>query len=389
MTFRSLAAIEGATAMVAESAQMAAQAGLIYVSCHEPGIRRVRAGKGFYYLTPANRRLTVASELRRIASLAVPPAYKDVWICVSPRGHLQATGQDARGRKQYRYHPRWRQVRDSAKFDHMVAFGAALPKLRRKVARDLALPGLPREKVIAAVVTLLDSTRVRIGNAEYARDNKSFGLTTLRNRHVAFVRDGRAVLKFRGKSGVQHEILIGDKRIVRIVQHCHELPGQHLFQYVADDGSRCPVDSGQVNDYLRHAMNDDFTAKDFRTWGATLRALELLAQIPLLAEASESMLKRTIAGVIKQVAAELRNTAAVCRKSYINPVVFDGWRSGAIHNIFGDRLAPVSTRKAERLVLDFMARPPRVADGSPHRACRRARAAPSHRISGSRAGPER
>ena len=162
----------------------------------EPGIRRMRAGRGFYYLTPENRRLTSASELKRIASLAVPPAYKDVWICVSPRGHLQATGHDARGRKQYRYHPQWRQVRDSAKFDRMVAFGEALPKLRRKLTRDLALPGLPREKVLAAVVALLDTTRARIGNVEYARDNKSFGLTTLRNRHVTFVRDGRAVLNF-------------------------------------------------------------------------------------------------------------------------------------------------------------------------------------------------
>ena len=318
---------------------MAIEAGLLYVSCQVPGIRRMRASKGFYYLTPANRRLTSAGELRRIASLAVPPAYKDVWICVSPRGHLQATGHDARGRKQYRYHPHWRQVRDSAKFDRMVAFGDALPKLRRKLTRDLALPGLPREKVLAAVVALLDNTRARIGNVEYARDNKSFGLTTLRNRHVTFVRDGRAVLNFRGKGGVQHEIPIDDKRIVRIVQRCQELPGQHLFQYVADDGSRCPVDSGQVNDYLREAMGDDFTAKDFRTWGATLRALVLLARTPRDADASESALKRAIAGVVKQVASELRNTPAVCRKSYINPAVFDGWRSGAIHKAFGGSLA--------------------------------------------------
>jgi len=184
---------------------MAVEAGLLYVSCSQPGIRRMRAGRGFYYLTPENRRLTSASELKRIAGLAVPPAYKDVWICVSPRGHLQATGHDARGRKQYRYHPQWRQVRDNAKFDRMVAFGNALPKLRRKLTRDLSLPGLPREKVLAAVVALLDATRARIGNAEYARDNKSFGLTTLRNRHVTFVRDGRAVLNFRGKGGVQRD----------------------------------------------------------------------------------------------------------------------------------------------------------------------------------------
>src|SRR5580700_5842365 len=354
MTFRTTAAVDPAALSAAESAQMAVEAGLIYVSCQEPGIRRLRARSRFYYLTPRNRRLSSARTLRRIASLAVPPAYKDVWICVSARGHLQATGHDARGRKQYRYHPQWRQVRDNAKFDRMVAFGNALPKLRRKLTRDLSLPGLPREKVLAAVVALLDATRARIGNAEYARDNKSFGLTTLRNRHVTFVRDGRAVLNFRGKGGVQHEIPIDDRRIVRIVQHCQDLPGQHLFQYVADDGSRCPVDSGQVNDYLREAMGDDFTAKDFRTWGATLHALVLLGRTPRDSDASEGALKKAIAGVVKQVALELRNTPAVCRKSYINPVVFEGWRSGAIHRDSDGNLTAVSTRSAETLVRNFL-----------------------------------
>jgi DNA topoisomerase I len=354
MTFRTTAAVDPAAPSAAESAQMAVDAGLLYVSCQEPGIRRMRAGKGFYYLTPANRRLSSASELRRIESLAVPPAYENVWICISPRGHLQATGQDARGRKQYRYHPQWRQVRDSAKFDRMVAFGEALPKLRRRLTRDLALQGLPREKVLAAVVTLLDTTRARIGNVEYARENKSFGLTTLRNRHVTFVRDGRAVLHFRGKGGIQHELRIDDRRIVRIVRHCQELPGQHLFQYVADDGSRCPVDSGQINDYLREAMGDDFTAKDFRTWGATLHALVLLGRTPRDSDASEGALKKAIAGVVKQVALELRNTPAVCRKSYINPLVFEGWRSGVIHEVFGASQAGISTRRAESLVLDFL-----------------------------------
>ncbi len=340
--------------VVAESAQMAVEAGLVYVSCQEPGIRRVRAGNGFYYVTPANRRLNSASELRRIESLAVPPAYTNVWICVSPRGHLQATGRDARGRKQYRYHPQWRHLRDAAKFARMVAFGEALPKLRRRLTRDLMLSGLPREKVLAAVVTLLDTTRARIGNAEYARENKSYGLTTLRNRHVSFESDERAVLQFRGKSGVQHELCIDDQRIVRIVQSCQELPGQHLFQYLSVDGRRCPVDSGQVNDYLREVMGDDFTAKDFRTWGATLRALALLSQIPRDAAASETALKRAISGVVKQVAAELRNTPAVCRQSYINPLVFDGWRSGALHDAFGSTPMGSSTRKTETLVLEFL-----------------------------------
>src|SRR5271154_5164853 len=354
MTLKSSAAVANLTGVAAEAAQMAVEAGLVYVSDAEPGIRRLRAGKGFRYLTPENRRLAAARALKRIASLAIPPAYRNVWISLQERGHLQATGRDARGRKQYRYHPDWRQVRDNAKFDRMVAFGEALPKLRRRLARDMALPGLPREKVLAVVVGILDATRVRIGNTEYARDNKSFGLTTLRNRHVTFIRDGRAVLNFRGKGGIQHEILIDDRRIAKIVRRCQEIPGQHLFQYVNDDGQRCPIDSGQVNDYLREAMGNDFTAKDFRTWGATLHAITLLARTPLPEPPSEHAFKKTIAEVVKQVAAELRNTPAVCRKSYINPAVFDSWRSGSIHEKIDGKLTLASARKAETLVLAFL-----------------------------------
>src|SRR5580700_6481497 len=356
MTLRSPQAAEPLTGVAAEAAQMAIEAGLVYVSDAEPGIRRLRAGKGFRYLTPENRRLAAAKELKRIASLAIPPAYRDVWISLKARGHLQATGRDARGRKQYRYHPEWRQVRDSAKFDRMVAFGEALPKLRRKLRRDLGLSGLPREKVLAVVVSILDATRVRIGNTEYARDNKSFGLTTLRNRHVSFIRDGRAVLNFRGKGGVPHEIHIGDKRIAQIMRRCQEIPGQHLFQYVSDDGQRCPIDSGQVNDYLREAMGDDFTAKDFRTWVATLHAITLLARTPLPEVPSERALKSAIADVVSQVAAKLRNTPAVCRKSYINPAVFESWRSGLIHRVFNGSLSLAAPRRAEALVLAFLRR---------------------------------
>jgi DNA topoisomerase-1 len=356
MTLRSPQAAAPLTGVAAEAAQMAIEAGLVYVSDAEPGIRRLRAGKGFRYLTPENRRLAEAKELKRIASLAIPPAYRDVWISMEARGHLQATGRDARGRKQYRYHPEWRQVRDSAKFDRMVAFGEALPKLRRKLKRDLGLAGLPREKVLAVVVSILDATRVRIGNSEYARDNKSFGLTTLRNRHVSFIRDGRAVLNFRGKGGVQHEVHIGDKRIAQIMRRCQEIPGQHLFQYVSDDGQRCPIDSGQVNDYLREAMGDDFTAKDFRTWGATLHAITLLARTPLPEAPSERALRKAIADVVKQVAVKLRNTPAVCRKSYINPAVFDSWRSGLIHRVFNGSLSLAAPRKAETRVLAFLRR---------------------------------
>ena len=333
---------------------MAVEAGLVYVSDTEPGIRRLRSGKGFRYVTAANRPLAADKHLRRIASLAIPPAYEDVWISIRSRGHLQATGRDARGRKQYRYHPEWRQFRDSAKFDRMIAFGEALKRLRRKMKRDLALPGLPREKVLAVIVSLLDATRVRIGNSEYARDNKSFGITTLRDRHVKFIRDGRAILNFRGKGGVQHEILINDKRIAQIVRHCHELPGQHLFQYVSDEGQRCPIDSGQVNDYLRAAMGDDFTAKDFRTWGATLHALILLSGTPLPEPLSERACKRAILDVIRNVAQKLRNTPAVCRKSYINPAVFESWRAGKIHAAFDGALSLSAPRKAESLVLNFL-----------------------------------
>jgi DNA topoisomerase IB len=203
---------------------MASRAGLIYVSDALAGYRRERAGRGFRYFLPDNRELKAPAELKRIARLAIPPAYENVWVCMDPRGHLQATGRDARGRKQYRYHPQWRTVRDDAKFDRMTTFAEALPRLRRRLARDLTLAGLPREKVLAAVISILDATRVRVGNVEYARDNKSFGLTTLLNRHVSFIRDGRAVLNFRGKGGVQHEVLIDDKRIVKIMRHCQELP---------------------------------------------------------------------------------------------------------------------------------------------------------------------
>jgi DNA topoisomerase-1 len=220
---------------------------------------------------------------------------------------------------------------------------------------DLALPGLPREKVLAVIVSLLDATRVRIGNAEYARDNKSFGLTTLRNRHVSFI-GGRALLNFRGKGGVQHDITVDDRRIAQIMRRCQELPGQHLFQYVGDDGQRFPIDSGQVNEYLHQTMGDDFTAKDFRTWGATLHAIALLAATPLPEKPGEHALKREIVAVIKQVAAQLRNTPAVCRKSYINPAVFETWRSGLIHRSFGDTLRDMKSLRTEKAVLAFLRR---------------------------------
>jgi DNA topoisomerase IB len=336
---------------VQEAIEMSEVAGLVYVSDADPGIRRIGdRPDNFRYLKPDGSELKDENHLQRIASLAIPPAYTDVWICPHPRGHLQATGRDARRRKQYRYHPDWRAVRDGAKFDRMVQFGEALPKLRRRVRQDLALKNLPRDKVLAVIVSLLDATRIRIGNAEYARSNNSFGLTTLRNRHVKFIRDGRALFKFRGKGGTEHEVVVSDKRLARIVRSCQELPGQHLFQYVDDDGVRHPIDSDQVNQYLRDATGADFTAKDFRTWGATLHAIDLMASTPLPVGGSERACKSLITSAVKKVALELRNTPAVCRKSYINPVVFTAWHCGDLHKFMaGHRM-----RDAEKLALKFL-----------------------------------
>ncbi|TMG84442.1 MAG: DNA topoisomerase IB [Betaproteobacteria bacterium] len=339
----------------AQSWTSAAAAGLVYVSDSMPGLRRVRRGKGFAYLLPDGHKLSDGAEIDRIARLAIPPAYEDVWICRDPRGHLQATGRDARGRKQYRYHPRWRVFRDAEKFERMPSFAEALPRLRRRLRRDVALRGMPRDKVLAIVVSLLDATRVRIGNAEYARNNDSYGLTTLRNRHVEFVCDGKLLLRFAGKGGTDHEIAVGDRKLARLVRRCHELPGQRLFQYVDDIGEPHPIDSDQVNSYLKEAMGDDFTAKDFRTWNATLRAMEIMRATPLPDPVSERALAGLIAEAVKHVAADLGNTPAVCRKSYINPLVFDAWRSGALHDGLGEEIVG-APRKAERLVAAFLRR---------------------------------
>jgi DNA topoisomerase-1 len=267
-----------AVADAPESAlQAAAAGGLVYVSDTEPGLRRRRSGKGFVYVDAGGRRVRAPSVLERIRALAIPPAYRDVWICTRANGHLQATGRDARGRKQYRYHPDWRLVRDGDKFDRVVAFGAALPRLRRRLRTDLARSGLGREKVSAIVVAVLADTLLRIGNDEYARGNRSYGLTTLRNRHVEFVRGSRAKFHFRGKGGLDHDVVLDDARLARLMRRCQQLPGQMLFQYRDEDDAIQPVDSGLVNDYLRGAMGGDFTAKDFRTWGGTLLAVRLLA----------------------------------------------------------------------------------------------------------------
>ena len=344
-------------ASVAEAIELSASVGLVYVSDSDPGIHRIKRGVRFAYLGTNQRTLRDAKTLKRIASLAIPPAYERVWISANDRGHLQATGYDARGRKQYRYHPEWRTARDGAKFERMIAFGEALPRLRRRLSRDLALPGLPRAKVLAVVVSLLDATRIRIGNAEYARDNASFGLTTLKDRHVRFVKDGRARFTFRGKGGLEHDVTVDDRRLSRIVRNCQHVPGQQLFQYVDEDGSRHPITSDLVNDYLQDALGEDFTAKDFRTWSATISAIGLMAATPLPeavnGRTSERAYKTAIVAAIKAVASELRNTPTVARKSYINPVVFSAWRSGSLHKaVTGDlKGAP---RRAEKVALAFL-----------------------------------
>lgn len=310
-------------------AASAREGGLVHVSDADPGLSRRATVAGFRYLDPAGKPVRDAGTLGRIRALAIPPAYRDVWICRITNGHLQATGRDARGRKQYRYHPRWAEVRDREKFGRIEAFGAALPRLRRQLRRDLALPGFPERKVAAMVVAVMADTLVRIGNAGYARDNKSFGLTTLRNRHVSFLRGGRARFRFRGKGGIDHDVVLDDGKLAKLLQRCQQLPGQHLFQYRDDDGHVQPVDSGTVNDYLREAMGEAFTAKDFRTWGGTLAAIRLLAGMPWDEDGAS---QRTLAAMRKsvetEVARQLGNTPAVCRKSYIDPRVYAAWEGG-------------------------------------------------------------
>lgn len=300
-------------------------AGLRYVSDRAPGIRRIARNGGFAYVAPSGGRVREERELARIKALAIPPAWTDVWICPHPRGHLQATGRDARGRKQYRYHAEWRALRDGAKFERLAAFARALPALRRRVAADQERPGLPREKVIATVVHLLETTLIRIGNDEYARQNGSYGLTTLRNRHVR-IAGARLMFEFVGKGGKRHRIGVRSRRLSRIVRRCRELPGQELFQYVDDGGEAQTVGSADVNGYLREAMGADFTAKDFRTWQATVLTAVHLARMGPAASASES--KRNINAAIADTADRLGNTANVCRKCYVHPRVIEAYAEG-------------------------------------------------------------
>jgi len=327
-----------------EAIEVAASASLRYVSDSDPGIRRVAAGKGFAYRDMQGRRIRKAQTLHRIRNLVIPPAWSGVWICPLDNGHIQATGRDERGRKQYIYHPRWRAVRDEAKFGRLLAFAGALPKLRRRVRHDLALPGLVRAKILAMIVRLLESTFIRIGNEEYVRSNGSFGLTTLRNHH-AKVNGHTTVFHFRGKSGKLRTVSIDDPRIARIVKRCQELPGHELFEYVDEGGQIQRVNSEDVNSYIREATGAEFTAKDFRTWGGTLLAAELLRKH----SAEQQQTKQVIVDTVRAVAERLGNTASVCRKCYIHPVVFERFATGSLSSVLRDQGSNATVRNGRAL----------------------------------------
>ncbi len=318
--------------------------GLSYVSDQDPGLRRRKSRHGFDYLDADGAPIRDEQTIDRIRALAIPPAWTDVWISPRANGHIQATGRDQRGRKQYRYHARWSATRAGGKFDRVVAFGRALPRLRGRVDADLARRGLPREKVLAAVVRVMEMTLIRVGNAEYARTNKSFGLTTLRNRHVT-VGAEKAVFEFRGKSGKLHCTGFNDRRLARVVKACQDLPGQRLFQYLDDDGQRRAVESADVNAYIREAMGEDFSAKDFRTWAGTVAAARALT-MPECADRSP----RGVNTCIKAVAGLLGNTAAVARSAYIHPAVLDAYAAGELD------LPASNGRPFELAVLKFLER---------------------------------
>jgi DNA topoisomerase-1 len=312
---------------VTDPAQSAKEAGLRYVSDAEPGILRKTRGKGFRYIGIDEAAVRDAEVLARIKSLVIPPAWKEVWICASPRGHLQATGRDAKGRKQSKYHPRWREVRDETKYERMLSFGAALPTIRERVERDLAMSGLPRLKVLATIVRLMETTLIRVGNEEYARQNQSYGLTTMRNRHV-MIEGSTVTFKFRGKSGKRHAINLTDRRLAKIVQRCQDIPGYELFQYVDSDGARHSIDSADVNEYLREISEQDFTAKDFRTWAGTVLACMTLRDYEPFDSIAGA--KKNVVSAIRSVAERLGNTPSVCRKCYVHPAVLECYLGGTM-----------------------------------------------------------
>lgn len=353
-------------AELADPEASARAAGLRYVSDLAPGIRRKRAGSAFSYLDPDGSPITDRAVLGRIKSLAIPPAWTDVWICPSPRGHIQATGRDARGRKQYRYHARWREVRDAVKYDRMLDFAAALPKIREQTDRHLELPGVPREKVLAAIVRLLEETRIRVGNEEYRKENGSFGLTTLRDRHADVI-GSEIRFSFKGKSGKQHRIKLRDRRLARIIKRMQELPGQELFTYLDEDGEAHAVESDDVNEYLQNITGDDFTAKDFRTWAGTILAARFFRELDATTDTAGA--KKELVRAIARVAEELGNTPAVCKKCYIHPAVIAAYLAGGLKPIEDrDEEDPYKLSAEERGLLRLLSEGgdlplPRTAEG--------------------------
>jgi DNA topoisomerase I len=314
-------------ARVDDAKEAAEEAGLVYVSDESPGLSREKRGDGFVYRRANGDRIDDDAVLERIRKLAIPPAWTDVWICPKANGHLQATGRDARGRKQYRYHPQFREVRDSTKYEHMLEFARSLPTIRERVAEHMALRGLPREKVLATVVHLLETTLIRVGNDEYSKENKSYGLTTLRNPHVS-VEGSQLKFRFKGKSGKAWNLQLRDRRVAKIVRACQDLPGQRLFEYVDEDGQLREVASADVNAYLREITGSDVTAKDFRTWAGTVMAA--LALMEIESADSQTGVKKNIKAAIERVAARLGNTPTICRKCYVHPEVLDAYTQGEL-----------------------------------------------------------
>ncbi len=342
-----------------QGVKLARNAHLIYVNDTVAGFRRVLFRKSFRYTDSKGSVITDASILKRIHALAIPPAWREVWICPVANGHLQATGRDSRGRKQYRYHPHWREIRDETKYDRMLAFARALPRIRRRVARDLKEPDLSRCQILATVVRLLDLSLIRVGNDEYARENHSYGLTTMKNRH-AKIQGSTVRFQFRGKSGKQHSVAVHDARLARIIRKCRDIPGQDLFQYVDGSGNLQHVHSEDVNEYLRAISEGDFTAKDFRTWTGTVLASDALRGLEPFRTAAQA--KRNVVAAVMNVASRLGNTPAICRKCYINPQILTAYLRGSMMRNGGPQpvnrsIAPAGLRSEEAFVATFLKKP--------------------------------
>lgn len=333
----------------ADPVESAEAVGLRYVVDNIPGIQRKRSGKkGFIYIDVKGKQINDQAEISRIESLAIPPAYKNVWICPYQNGHLQATGRDAKGRKQYRYHPLWRSIRDQTKFTRMIAFSQALPDIRRRLEQDLSRSGLPKQKVLAAILKLMELTRIRVGNEEYAKTNNSYGLTTLQDDHVN-ISGSKIQFSFRGKSGVDHEIEVSDRRLARLVKRCQDIPGQELFQYIDDEKQPQNITSTDVNDYLKEITGQDFTAKDFRTWGGTVLAASHLVEVGRFT--SQTAAKKNITQALKVVAAHLGNRPATCRKYYVHPAVLEAYLDETLHEVMEKHGATASVENCEVTVI--------------------------------------